>query len=194
MMLNKKLFFSPLILIFCLTTSSTSLSEESCPKISIPNDRSIELSIKRSSTDLKSDWTIQGTLVVDRELEKVFEAAKKVERLENVIPLINIFNLSKDRKKLQCGIQILPGVRFQQTFQIEILDEIKKFNLKFVEGSFTGLTGEVCFSSYQKNQTAVTINAFGHLDKDPIPFFITNSILEHLSKSVLRRWRNDIEN
>ncbi len=193
MIFQKKFLFHLLMLTLFLFTSSSSFSDESCPKVSIPNDRSIQLTIHRSSSDHKSIWRIQGAFVVDKDLKNTFEAAKKIERLEQVIPLINIFNLSEDRKKLQCGLQLLPGIRFQQTFQIEVVDISQKFNVQFVEGSFTGLSGQVCFSSNDKKRTDVIVAATGTLDHDPVPFFITNSMLERLSKSVLRRWRNDIE-
>lgn len=185
--LKKILFF----LILCLKFELFAMAK--CPNLMIPKDHSIDLSIQRNFSEYAVTWTIQGAFVVDKELDKTFEAAKKIERLEHVIPLINIFNLSEDRTQLQSGIQLLPGLKFQQTFKIEALNEIQKFNVQFIEGSFTGLIGQVCFSELTKKQTKVILSSAGSLANDPVPFFITNSMLERLSKSVLRRWRNDIE-
>ena len=185
--------FKKILFILILSFKFELFATENRPNLMIPLDRSIDLSIERENSHHGVAWTIQGAFVVDKDLDTTFEAAKKVERLERVIPFINIFNISKDRTQLQCGIQLLPGLKFQQTFKIEVLNETQNFNVQFIEGSFTGLTGQVWFSELNKKQTKVMLTSTGDLAKDPVPFFISNSMLERLSKSVLRRWRNDIE-
>jgi ribosome-associated toxin RatA of RatAB toxin-antitoxin module len=187
--LTTRFLIITLTLIICKQARPNNL----CESIIIPNDRSVDLSIHREKTDSDVKWKITGAFVVDQELNKTYESAKKIERLENVIPLVNIFNLSEDRTDLQCGLQIFFGVKFQQTFKIEPQDSEKKINVRFIQGSFKGLQGQVCFLEKGQNQTAVTFITSGRLTSDPVPFFLTNSMLEGLSKSVLRRWRTDIE-
>lgn len=182
-----------LIITTTLLICKTARPDDFCEYITIPKDRTIDLSINRVKSDSEVKWKIVGAFLVDLELNKTFDSAKKIERLEKVIPLVNIFNLSEDRTQLQCGLQIFFGVKFQQTFTIEPQDSEKKINVRFIQGSFKGLNGIVCFFEKGTNQTSVTFITQGQLASDPVPFFLTNSMLEGLSKSVLRRWRTDIE-
>ncbi len=187
-LMTRFLFISLTLLFY-----SRAQSQDFCERVSVPQDRTIDLSIDRIKSDKDVTWKIMGSFVVDQTLNKTFELAQKIERLEHVIPLVNIFNLSEDRKELQCGLQIFYGVKFQQTFKIEPHSSEKKINVQFIQGSFKGLQGHVCFLEKGQNQTSVTFITNGLLSSDPVPFFLTNSMLEGLSKSVLRRWRTDIE-
>lgn len=188
-----------------LLLSLAAFANEPCPKIDIPQDRKVMLSIEQQSLENSEAWAIQSAFVVNRTVAESFERAKKFERLEHIIPLINIFNynsnyttnyttnLSEDRKILEVGIKLLPGLSFRQTFQITVLEYNQSLLLQFTEGSFAGLAGQVCFSTFNTHQTAVVVNSTGKLKNNPVPFFVTNSMLEAISKSIIRRWRNQIE-
>lgn len=181
------------VMLLVITCHLAATADESCSAIIVREDRSIDLSIKRESLQHAEAWTIKGAFIVNKTVNKTFEAAKKIERLQQIIPFINIFRLSEDRKKLQCGIKLLPGLSFQQVFLIDMTEETKLINLQFTEGSFAGLIAQICFSAVNENQTAVTLTTTGSLPEAPVPFFITNTILESIGKSVIKRWRNQIE-
>ena len=181
------------ILNLVLLFSSSAFANESCPTMDIPQDRKVLLSIEQQSLDNSEAWIIRSIFVVNKIPAESFEITKKFEQLEHIIPLINIFNLSEDRKTLEVGIKLLPGLSFRQVFQIAVFENNQSLQLQFTEGSFAGLAGQVCFLSVNSNQTAVVVNSAGNLKKNPVPFFVTNSLLEGLGKSIIRRWRNKIE-
>lgn len=184
-------FFLSLAMV--LLYSLLAAAGDACTLTAVPADRAIQLSITQLALNHTETWNINGALVVDKTLSATFTAAKKFERLEQVIPLINIFKLSEDRKNLQAGIKLFPGVSFQQTFAIDVQDRLNLIELHFTEGSFAGLNSRICFLALNENQTAVTVFTTGNLAENPVPFFITNGMLERISKSILRRWRNQIE-
>ena len=179
---------------FILLLSLSALANGPCPKPDLPQDRKIFLTLVQTKLKNTEAWTIQSAFTINKNLAETFQAAKKIESLEHIIPLINIFKLSEDRKTLEAGIQLLPGLSFRQIFQIEILDHDHMMKLQFTEGSFAGLSGQVCFLTNDTNQTAVVVYAAGNLKANPLPFFITNSMLEAISKSIIKRWRNHTEN
>lgn len=186
-------FLRLIIVSLTLLGSFTAFANEPCPKIDIPQEHKVSLSIEQQSLEKSEHWTIQSAFAVKKSVAESFDRTKQFERLEQIIPLINIFNLSEDRKTLEVGIKLLPGLSFRQTFQIAVNDVNKTIQLQFIEGSFAGLTGHVCFLNYNIQHTAIVMTATGNLISNPVPFFVTNNLLEALGKSLIRRWRNDIE-
>ena len=181
------------ILNLVLLFSSSAFANEFCPTMDIPLDRKVLLSIEQQSLENSEYWIIRSIFVVNKTPAESFGIVKKFEQLEHIIPLINIFNLSEDRKTLEVGINLLPGLSFRQVFKIAVLESNQSMQLQFTEGSFAGLAGQVCFLTVNSIQTAVVINSSGNLKKNPVPFFVTNFMLETISKSIIRRWRNQIE-
>lgn len=184
----------PGILSIVLLMNLSAYASGPCPRPDISQDRKIFLTLDQKKFDYTEAWVIHSAFTVNRSLTETYNAAKQLERLEHIIPFINIFKLSADRKTLEAGIQLLPGLSFRQIFQIDIQDRDQIMKLQFTEGSFAGLSGQVCFLSNEAQQTAVIVYAAGNLKANPVPFFITNSMLESLGKSVARRWRKQIEN
>lgn len=176
-----------------LLLGSAAFANELCPRMDFPKDREVSLSIEQQRLENFEAWTIRSIFTVNKIPAESFEIAKKFEQLEHIIPLINIFNLSEDRKTLEAGIRLLPGLSFRQIFQIAVLENNQIFHLQFTEGSFAGLAGQVCFLAVNSNQTAVVVTSSGNLKRNPVPFFVTNSMLEVIGKSLIRRWRNNIE-
>lgn len=181
-----KIFYLVLLL------ASSAFANELCPRMKIPQDREVSLSVNQQRFESSEAWIIRSIFVVNKTPTESFEFAKKIEKLEHIVPLINVFNLSEDRKTLEVGIRILPALSFRQIFQIAVLEN-NQLQLQFTEGSFAGLTANVCFISVHTNQTAVIVNSSGNLKNNPVPFFVTNSMLEAIGKSIIRRWRSGIE-
>lgn len=168
-------------------------ASEPCADVTIPPDRKINYTLHRPFINNIQEWAILGAFTVNKSPHFTFVGAKKFESLEAIIPFINIFNLSEDHKTLKAGIKLFPGVSFQQVFQIAVVEEHKQIKLQFTEGSFAGLSAQLCFIPFGDNQTAVLFLNTGNLSEDPLPFFVTDSMLESLSKSMIRRWRKGIE-
>ena len=199
------LFYNIIIAALTLSLHLNASANESCStffasdqflntlKFNIPENRKVDLLVKRQSQDELDTWSTQGVFVIEKSTAASFAAAMQFERIQQMAPFMNIFEISSDRKKIQCGIKILPGLSFKQNLQIRVNEKKQLINLLFTEGPFAGFQGQIRFIEINETQTAVTLLSSGRVVNTQIPFFITTSVLESLSKAVINRWRTQIE-
>ncbi len=154
----------------------------------------IELSVKNKVMDSSREyWDIEGFARMNASLNNVFDKGLEFERIKATSDLINVFEISRDRRFITVGIKVWPFSAFTQ--KIEVKPNVRNYtmDLDFQEGVLEGLTGVVVLTNANDQQTDVQVKIDGQVLSKNVPMVLTASFLETASKTISQRLKENIE-
>lgn len=154
----------------------------------------IQLSVKNKVMDSSREyWDIEGFARMNASLNNVFDKGLEFERIKETSDLINVFEISKDRRFITVGIKVWPFSAFTQKIEVRPNARNYTMDLEFQEGVLEGLTGVVVLTKANDQQTDVQVKIDGQVLSKNVPMVLTASFLETASKTISQRLKENIE-
>lgn len=154
----------------------------------------IQLAVKNKVMDSSREyWDIEGFARMNASLNNVFDKGLEFERIKETSDLINVFEISKDRRFITVGIKVWPFSAFTQKIEVRPNARNYTMDLEFQEGVLEGLTGVVVLIKANDQQTDVQVKIDGQVLSKNVPMVLTASFLETASKTISQRLKENIE-
>lgn len=162
--------------------------------LEVVDTRDIEFKLKRQSQSTgATTWRAEAVGLIKAPVSYVYAEAQNYQDFVNASMVLNLSNVSEDRKSFGIGFQIPLLGAFVQRVRLEPIAETNEIAVWLESGPFEGLTGRLQILPKGVQQAELRAIFQGPVKDQWFSPLLSPLILEKMTRTFLMRMRSKVE-